>query len=416
MSWFEAAAYASFVGQDLPSAYHWVLAAGTFMAAPVIAQSNFSNEGLNAVGVSPGLSRFGSYDMAGNAREWIWNEVSSRKIRYILGGAWSDPSYKYVEAAGLSPFDRSGLNGFRCVKYDSRAVVADTLVPIPLPNRDFKNEEVASDEIFNIYRANYSYDATELNPVVEEVPADSQYWTRERVTIDTAYGDGRFAVNLFLPASVQPPYQTVVVFPGANAISTAVFEDYPIGNYDYLVMSGRAVAFPVYDQTFERNTGRVMSYPDDSTTNRDWVIRTAKDMMRAVDYLETRNDVDIGKLAYQGTSWGGRMGPLALSLDDRFSAGILRIAGLTLAHPAPEVDPFHFAPRVTVPVLMLNGDDDIVFPVESAQLPLYQSLGTLGEHKKHILYDGGHGVVSTYRNQMMTESLAWLDQYLGSVN
>ena len=39
-------------------------------------------------------------------------------------------------------------------------------------------------------------------------------------------------------------------------------------------------------------------------------------------------------------------------------------------------------------------------------------LGTPAQHKKQILFDGGNFLP---RTEMMTESLKWLDQYLGPV-
>lgn len=417
VSWYEAVAYAEFTGKSLPTVYHWASVsagrAGT-MASSIIAQSNFRNQGLQPAG--GGMSPFGTYDMAGNAREWTWNQVGPSNSRYILGGAWSDPAYKFVEVAALAPLDRSPLNGFRSVRYDNPDAIAELLSPIDTPTRDFTSEHLASNEVFEIYKRSYSYDRSALNPVIESTDTSSRHWTRERITLDAAYGAERFPVYLFIPKNVKPPYQTVVIFPGANAISAASFEQLSTDPFNYLIMSGRAVAFPVYDATFERRSERVISYPDETPSYRDWVIRTAKDFLRAIDYLATRPDLDASRLAYHGTSWGGRMGPILLALDPRIKTGIFIVGGLTLARPFAEVDPFHFAPRVSAPVLMLNGDDDIVFPVEAAQKPLYKLLGTAPQQKKHIIYDGGHGLPATHRNQVVAEVLDWLDKVLGSVH
>jgi len=58
-----------------------------------------------------------------------------------------------------------------------------------------------------------------------------------------------------------------------------------------------------------------------------------------------------------------------------------------------EVDTFNFAPRVTIPTLVLNGRRDSVVPVETSQEPMFRLLGTPKEHKRHIIYDeGGHPV------------------------
>jgi len=72
----------------------------------------------------------------------------------------------------------------------------------------------------------------------------------------------------------------------------------------------------------------------------------------------------------------------------------------------PEVDQINYLPRVTRPVLMLNGSYDMFFPVESAQKPMFRLLGTPQNQKKMLVYASGHLVPST---EFIKETLAWLD-------
>ena len=51
-----------------------------------------------------GLTRAGTVDMAGNAKEWCWN--ASGEKRYLLGGAWNEPVYMFTDADAQSPFAR----------------------------------------------------------------------------------------------------------------------------------------------------------------------------------------------------------------------------------------------------------------------------------------------------------------------
>ena len=62
---------------------------------------------------------------------------------------------------------------------------------------------------------------------------------------------------------------------------------------------------------------------------------------------------------------------------------------------------------------MVNGRYDTFFSLESSQLPLFRLLGTPEKDKRHILLDSGHGV-SPWKD-VVRESLAWLDKYLGPV-
>jgi hypothetical protein len=59
---------------------------------------------------------------------------------------------------------------------------------------------------------------------------------------------------------------------------------------------------------------------------------------------------------------------------------------------------------------MLNGRDDFTFPIEESQRPMFRMLGTAPEHKRHVLYDGGH--VFPFA-RIEKDTLDWLDKYLG---
>ena len=76
----------------------------------------------------------------------------------------------------------------------------------------------------------------------------------------------------------------------------------------------------------------------------------------------------------------------------------------------PEADQINYVSRVTQPVLMLNGEHDNYFPLETSQKPLYRLLGTPPADKKMIVYPSGHLVP---RLEFMKDTLAWLDKYLG---
>ncbi len=139
------------------------------------------------------------------------------------------------------------------------------------------------------------------------------------------------------------------------------------------------------------------------------------DVRRGVDYLETRQDIQKSGFAYYGFSWGAASGPHTLALDPRFKVGLFVVGGLQPFKMPPEIDDFNFAPRVKVPVLMLNGDSDSTFPVDMSQKRLFTLLGTPSEHKRHVVYPGGHEVFAVRPSQVAREALDWLDRYLGPV-
>ena len=104
-----------------------------------------------------------------------------------------------------------------------------------------------------------------------------------------------------------------------------------------------------------------------------------------------------------------------LALEPRLKAAVLTSGGLvSTVDTPPEANPVNYAPRISIPVLMLNRRYDYVFPVETSQPLLFESLGTRTEDKRWVVYDAGHAQVP--RNQVIREALAWLAKPLGPVN
>ena len=238
-------------------------------------------------------------------------------------------------------------------------------------------------------------------------------WRLERVSIDAAYGAERLPVMLFFPKHVAPPYQTVVWFPGANAYlesSAFVASEWQMYWLSFIVRSGRAVAVPIYNGTYDRGGGRPLSDPQ---RWYDAAIFGRKDLGRTLDYLEERADIDAARIAHYGISSGAGMGPIMTAHEPRFKASVLLAGGLYPWHRPPEVDPLNFLPRVTVPTLMLNGANDFFFPLVTSQMPMFQLLGTAASHKRHFVLESGH--VPLERPALIREILGWLDRYLGDV-
>jgi dienelactone hydrolase len=411
VSWYEAAAFAEFAGKSLPNIYQWNKAASPFHSSEMVPLSNFGSQGPVRVGSMPGMSPYGAYDMAGNVKEWCWNETDEHK-RYIMGGAWSEPVYMFNDKDAQAPLTRSATFGFRCIKYPSpEAVSAKALEPLLNPQRDYSKEKPVADNLFQVYRSLYKYDKTALNPVVESVDDTNEHWRKERITFAAAYGKERLTAYLYLPKKSRPPYQAIVFFPNAGSIYERSSKGL-LMDEDFLVKSGRAVIAPIYKGTFERGDDLKSFYPNTSAFYRDHVFMWAKDLARSLDYTEIRPELDHGKIGYFGVSWGGAMGAIIPAVENRIKVAALVVGGLWFQKALPEVDQINFLPRVTVPVLMLNGRYDFFLPVETSSAVMFRLLGTPKENKRQVIYQTGHGVP---RTELIKETLDWLDRYLGPV-
>jgi dienelactone hydrolase len=413
VSWYEAAAYAVFAGKNLPTIYHWYRAANLGRFADILTVSNFNGKGPAPVGSYAGLGPFGTYDMAGNVKEWCWNGatdaatvVGANNRRFVLGGSWNEPRYMFADYDARGPFERAPGYGFRLAKY-IRPLPAEMVAPvrIDLLGRDARKRKPVSDSIFAVYRRQYTYDHGPLNAVVE-ASEETEAWVKHTIAFDAAYGGERMRAYLFLPKNGSPPYQTVIFFPAGDAFQLSSSHHISVARGDFIIRSGRALLYPVYKGTYERGTPEEMGPREE----RDLWIAWSRDLGRAIDYLETRPDVDRTRLAFYGISAGAAAGVILTALEPRLKTSVLQGAGLYDA--APEIDPLNYAPRVRIPTLMLNGRYDFETPFETAQRPLFDLLGSPAENKRHKVFEIGHALPV---EDVASEILPWLDRYLGQV-
>jgi dienelactone hydrolase len=411
VSWYEARAYARFAGKDLPTVYEWNAAAIPEAARWVVPHGRFESNGPVRGGDPQSVTARGVYDMAGNVREWTIN-AREPGSRYILGGGWSDPHYLFSEIYTQPEFNRSPINGIRLVRrLGTSTDLARASAPIPGLTRDFATVRPVDDATFRGYLAMYDYDRTPLNATIVSRDSSDDDWVREDVEFDVPGVDARMMAVLFLPKRAEPPYQTVLLWPAADAQVLRDPQRLSLSYADFYVRGGRALLYPIYEHTYGRGPIQP-DVPAATIAHRDQMLRWAREMRRSVDYVTSRPDIDTTKLAFAGTSWGGRLAGVMVAVEPRFRAAVLNVPGLTMAEVRPEEDAVNFLPRIRIPVLMLSGKYDSVFPYELSQLPFLRLLGTPTNLKKHVVFEGGHFLP---RPMMVQESLNWLDLHLGPV-
>ena len=414
ISWYEALAYARYKGNILPPMYHWIKAAfpPAEIVAPISSQllknSNFSQKAIKEVGNGPGAN--GTFDMAGNAREWVWNIFGGRGL--AMGGGYTDPQYSATQNTPLARMNRSSINGFRTARLINPRDLNPFGDPInrqePKPLSFYKP---MSDEVFKVYSRNYEVNEAPLN--IKEIYADDSHpvWIKERVQIDVGYNNEKMDVLVFKPKGTFQPTPSVIVYPGANYFSTPPeIDDINPGEFglDFIIKSGRTLVWPAWKGSLDRMTTSLTASPEERLRNfrellRYWTVDTHK----TLDYLETRQDMDNKNFFYLGMSYGSIFTTHTLLFEDRYNAALLYVGGAVPTYP-PMSDGINHLPRIKTPFLMLNGEDDYLVPKSSA-LTLYNFSGTPEEDKKIIFYNSGHWPLP--RNQMIKESLATMEEF-----
>ena len=156
--------------------------------------------------------------------------------------------------------------------------------------------------------------------------------------------------------------------------------------------------------------------------NRDAMIQTVVDVMRGVDYLHTREDIEAARIGLTGFSMGGAMGAIASALDLRVKAAVLGITGgdfkILSAGAGDEreqarvrqayriVDPINYISRISPrPLLMISAANDEIIPRASTEA-LYEAAG---DPKRNVWYDCGH---ANLPDEYLDEMIRFFDSEL----
>ncbi|MCA9130124.1 MAG: protein kinase [Planctomycetales bacterium] len=395
VSWYEACAYAKYVGKEVPTVHHWGWAAdfGTSQGAHNI--GNFWTTGPMPIGSFPPSARFETYDLGGNVDEWCSDVINDTDGRSMRGRSWKDTGWQVHVINSKPSLDREEVNGFRCIKYIDRPQPKTLAAVNATPQRPHGPDKSA-DQIAQ-YKKFYEYEREPLNEMKVSKEIIDGGHVHEVVRIDTDYGPAgqQFDIHLWFPHETKSPHLTLVYFPGSNVVAPNLPAIEASERIIAWLEKGWSVCWPVYNQTFERNQGFVLK---DLTglRGRDEITRIVRDLRRSVDYLETRQDVDSQRLAYFGISWGGTFGPLYCVMEPRFKAAVLCAAGYpAVSGLRDEFHPGNFVPHMSTPVLVINGALDPTHPYESNQKPFFEALGrTVGKLDKEVFYvpDAAHGI------------------------
>ena len=255
--------------------------------------------------------------------------------------------------------------------------------------------------------------------LVEKV--NSSDLPREKIVFRGAQG---FLVPGYLqfPPSGAGPYPCVLLLHGWSGSKEDWWRD---GNYvsggnlrKALLAAGFAVlaldAQCHGDRIAQNDFAPVNHYVDESAgpnqrkgyfTLPDIYIQTTRDYRRAVDYLETRPDVDKARIGVIGYSMGGTQTFLLTGVEPRIKAAV------AVATPAEKSKWSPVAPQNFVrgigqrPFLTIIGRADPLCPLEIAQ-----ALQLLIESnvKDQVLFEAGHKLPADY----VGHAVGWIKKHL----
>jgi dienelactone hydrolase len=357
--------------------------------------------------------------MSGNVREWLWNKTGSSGL--APGGAWTDYVLENWGIYPLAPMDRSPTNGMRLMQAPAdAALLAELREPVDSianPDGDMRSIAPMSDEAFAAMRQ--QFDQAHVEPVsVSAVVIDETPLATVEEVVLTFADAGPLTLYVASPRTRTKPVQPIVFAPAANCCfmkraNRDALEDLR-GVAGFVVDGGRALILPVWFGSYERFVPPEADAQRRADSEREHALAWHREMRAVLDYLATRPDVESERAGFLGASFGAFGQGIVLALEPRLKAAVLISGGISRFEQLhPLADMMNYAPRITVPVLMINGRTDPLFPYAASQLPLLELLGSDASQKTHIVYDGGH---YQYRTNMVARDITdWFDRYLGSV-
>ena len=396
VSWFEARAYAKYKSLDLPNIYQWLDAAllsGFTSKLPELKNSNYNSTKLKNVKFqSANLNLLPN--IAGNVREWVINPHGSDR-RSILGGAFNTNEYTFNSFYSLNPLDRSDQNGFRLVKNFDNENEENNNFNIRHIERNFDDEIGVSDEVFEVYKSQFDYPKAPLKVKTSELKSPNPNYSIEKFEMDTPYNSDEKLYGFIISSKeFKNKSVPIIEFPTAGAIFSDKFiiDENLLKERKYILDEGYSLIIPVYYNNYDREKPLKDWWPNESEEYKNAIIKIGKDFKRVIDYLETREDLEIKKLSYLGYSWGSVTSNILLAIDERVKSAAIFIGGLMLQKSRKEIEAHIYLRRIKIPILHIVGKLDGIFEYEDSFLPWNKLIGTPEEDKFIIAIDkAGHG-------------------------
>lgn len=224
---------------------------------------------------------------------------------------------------------------------------------------------------------------------------------------------------LTIPKNAAQPVPVIILLHGAGDEKTVDYIEF--GN-DYLHKNGYAVFRIDISKHGDRFENK---YDLDFTGNtkywsREIITQTVFDLRRAIDFIESRDELDRDKIGFLGISLGGITGTIFCGVEERIKVPVIVLAGgqlnlmfgkkalsaetndfLSIIEPKNYVE--QIAPR---PLLMLNAENDEIVPPMMSKLLFKKAK----KPKEIIWYPAKHHTIPIH--EVYQEGTNWFDKYL----
>ncbi len=280
----------------------------------------------------------------------------------------------------------------------------------------------------------YSYDDQIPLNAQEQLVYEDLFMRQYALSFDAADGESVTGF-LTIPKVIWPPNPQFPVIVYLHGHGGSAELDPLLGDLIYFIMLFRETKYAVLSLDARYHGERERPDREIFSTNflqdRNGLAQTIVDYRRAIDYLETRSNINENQIHLFGISMGGLMGAMLSAVDERVRAASLVVAGgnwteLVSNSNLPPAEPMRQALRGhygIIPSLF-----DIVDPVVLAHMisprylqmhnGLYDDIVPTGqqlydaalEPKEIYWYEGDHISILLYTPDILGRTLDMFDQ------
>lgn len=265
--------------------------------------------------------------------------------------------------------------------------------------------------------AYYDYDQTA--PLNTKTRSTSTYGDTFYEVEFTSTHHERVSGILSYPDLVGPPLPVVILVHGLGDKKEV---DYIAAGEKFYREAGYAVLrIDLYNHGARKKTDFDFSFDGPTRyRSREIITQSVFDLRRAIDFIESREELDHHRIGYYGISLGGIIGTILSGVDDRIKVPVIALAGgrLNLMYGMKALsqenknylsimDPIHYVEQIAPrPLLMLNAENDEIVPPATSKF-LYNKAE---QPKKIIWYPTKHRSLPV--DKAYTEGIAWFKKYL----